>query len=51
LFQDKKSEILLETNSRRSSSKWTWALNIQFLFLADHVAKEDLKIEYKKSIM
>jgi hypothetical protein len=50
LYQDNKSAMLLETNGKKSSSKRTRALNIQYLFLADQVAnKENLEIEYKST--
>jgi hypothetical protein len=39
LYQDNKSTILLETNGKRSSSKRTHALNIQYFFLNDQVEK------------
>jgi hypothetical protein len=42
LFQDNKSSILLEKNSKASSRKRTKHINIQYLFITDRVSKEEL---------
>jgi hypothetical protein len=46
LYQDNKSTILLERNGKRSSSKHTRALNIQYFFLTDQIGKGNLIVEY-----
>ena len=46
LYQDNKSTILLEQNGKRSSSSRTRALNIQYFFLTDQIAKGNLIVEY-----
>jgi hypothetical protein len=44
LYQDNKSAVLLETNGRASSSKRTKHINIRYYYVADRVAKGDLRI-------
>ena len=44
LYQDNKSAILLETNEQVSSSKYTKHINIWYYYVADRVAKGDLRI-------
>ena len=44
LYQDNKSALLLETNGRASSSKPTKHINIRYYYVADRVAKGDLRI-------
>jgi hypothetical protein len=44
LFQDNKSAILLETNGRASSSKRTKHINIRYYYVADRVAKGELRV-------
>ena len=44
LYQDNKSAMLLETNGQASSSKRTKHINIQYYYVADWVAKGDLRI-------
>ena len=44
LYQDNKSAMLLETNGRASSSKRTKHINIRYYYVADRVAKGDLRI-------
>jgi hypothetical protein len=44
LYQDNKSAVLLETNGRASSSKRTKHINIWYYYVADRVAKGDLRI-------
>jgi hypothetical protein len=39
LMQDNKSTILLLKNGKRSSSKWTRALNIRYFYLTDQIEK------------
>ena len=46
LFQDNKSAILLENNSKRSAGKRSRALNVRYFFLTDQVEKGNLTIEY-----
>ena len=46
LFQDNKSAILLENNSKRSAGKRSRALNVRYFFLTDQVKKGNLTIEY-----
>jgi hypothetical protein len=45
-YQDNKSAILLENNSKRSSSKITYAIYIAYFFVTDQVEKKTLKVEY-----
>ena len=44
LYQDNKSAMLLETNGRASSSKRTRQIEIRYYFVANQVAKGDLRI-------
>jgi hypothetical protein len=44
LYQDNKSAMLLETNGRASSSKRTWHIEIRYYYVADQVAKGDLRV-------
>ena len=44
LYQDNRSAILLETNGRASSSKRTKHINIRYYYVADRVAKGDLRV-------
>ena len=44
LYQDNKSAMLLETNGRASSSKRIKHINIRYYYVADWVAKGDLRI-------
>jgi hypothetical protein len=46
LYQDNKSSILLETNSRGSSSKRTIHIAIRYFFIADRVKSKEIRIEY-----
>ena len=46
LYQDNKSSMLLEKNGRASSGKRTRHIDIRFYFVADRVAKGDLRIEH-----
>ena len=46
LFQDNKSAILIESNSKRSAGKRSRALNVRYFFLTDQVKKGNLTIEY-----
>jgi hypothetical protein len=39
VYQDNKSAILLETNGKKSSGKWTRALNICYFFINNQVEK------------
>ncbi len=43
--QDNQSAMLLEKNGRRSSSKWTRHINIQYFFVSDCVAAGKAKIQ------
>ena len=44
LYQDNKSAMLLETNGCTSSSKRTKHINIRYYYVADRVAKGDLRV-------
>jgi hypothetical protein len=44
LYQDNRSAMLLETNGRASSSKRTKHINIRYYYVADRVAKGDLRV-------
>ncbi len=44
LYQDNKSAMLLETNGRASSSKRTRHIEIRYYYVADRVAKGDLRV-------
>ncbi len=44
LYQDNKSAMLLETNGRASSSKRTRHIEIWYYYVADQVAKGDLRV-------
>ena len=46
LFQDNKSAILLEKNSKRSSGKRTRALNIRYFFVTDQIENGRLTVEH-----
>jgi hypothetical protein len=46
VYQDNKSAILLETNSKKSSGKQTRALNIRYFFITDQVEKGNTQIEH-----
>jgi hypothetical protein len=44
LYQDNKSAMLLETNGRSSSSKRTRHIKIRYYYVADQIAKGDLRV-------
>ena len=46
MYQDNKSAIILEVNGKISAGKISWALNICYLFITDHVEKENVHIKY-----
>ena len=46
LYQDNQSAILLEKNSRKSSSKRTKHLNSRFYFITNRINMKDLSIKY-----
>ena len=46
LYQDNKSAILLEKNGKKSSSKSTKHIVIQYYFITDRVKADELDIEY-----
>ena len=46
LHQDNKSTILLQENGRKSTRKWSRALNVRYFFLTDQVEKGNLRITY-----
>jgi hypothetical protein len=48
-YQDNKSAILLEENGKKSSSKRTQALNIQYFFLTDQVENGNVIIEHRST--
>ena len=46
IYQDNQSAMKLEKNERRSSSKWTWRINIQYYLVMDRISKDEISIEY-----
>jgi hypothetical protein len=46
LYRDNKSDILLETNGKKSSGKRTQALNIRYFFLMDQVEKGNVTMVF-----
>jgi hypothetical protein len=44
LYQDNKSAMLLETNEQASSSKRTRHIEIRYYYVANQVAKRDLRV-------
>jgi hypothetical protein len=46
LHQDNKSSMLLETNGRGSSGKWTGHINMPYFFIADRVKSGHIRIEH-----
>jgi hypothetical protein len=46
LFQDNLSVMLLERNSKKSSSKRTKHINIRYFFIKDRVANNELTIKH-----
>ena len=46
LYQDNKSEILLEKNSKKFFSKRKKHIAIRYYFITDRVKADDLNIEY-----
>jgi hypothetical protein len=46
LFQDNQAAMLLEKNGQASSGKRTRHLNIRYYFITDHIAKQELTVEY-----
>ena len=46
IHQDNQSSILLETNGRGSSSKWTRHMNTRYFFVADCVKRRQIEIRY-----
>ena len=46
LYQDNKSAILLETNSRKSAGKHSRVLNIHYFFITDQIERGNMTIEY-----
>jgi hypothetical protein len=46
IYQDNQSAMLLEKNGRGSSSKRTRHINIQYFFVADQIAADEVKVEY-----
>jgi len=46
IYQDNKSTILLETNTRKSAGKRSRALNIRYFFITDQVKRGNAQIEY-----
>ncbi len=44
LYQDNKSTMLLETNGRSLSSKHTRHIKIHYYYVADQIAKGDLRV-------
>jgi hypothetical protein len=46
VYQDNESAILMEKNSKASSSKRTKHINIRYYFVADRISKKDLTVEW-----
>jgi hypothetical protein len=46
VYQDNKSPILLETNGKKSSGKWTRALNTCYFFITNQVEKGNAQIKH-----
>jgi len=46
LYQDNRSAILLEENSKKSSGKQTRALNVRYFLIMDNVEKGNVQIKY-----
>ena len=46
VYQDNMSAILLEKNGKKSSGKWTRALNIRYFMVTDQVKKGHLIVKY-----
>ena len=46
LYQDNMSTILLGKNSKASSSKCTWHIDIRYFFITDWVANKEIEIIY-----
>jgi hypothetical protein len=46
LYQDNMSNILLETNRRASSSKWTKHIKVKYFLIKDKVDREEITIEH-----
>ena len=46
VYQDNKSTILLEKNSRRSSSQRAKHINIRYFFVTERIEKKELSIKY-----
>ena len=44
LYQDNKNAMLLEKNGQASSSKRTKHINIRYYYVADQLAKGDLRV-------
>ena len=45
-YQDKLSSILLNKNIQGSSSKNTWHININYLFVSDKLKSSKVAVEY-----
>jgi hypothetical protein len=46
VYQDNKSVILMERNSKASSSKHTTYINIRYYFVTDRISKKELTVEW-----
>ena len=46
LYQDNKTAILWEKNGRKSMSKQSHALNVQYFFISDQVNQGNLNVKY-----
>jgi hypothetical protein len=46
LYQDNQSAMLLEKNGKKSSSKRTRLINIQYFFVADMVQAKEVSVNY-----
>jgi hypothetical protein len=46
IYQDNQSAILLAKNGQGSSSKRTKHINIRYFFMADRIAKKEVRVDY-----
>ena len=46
IYQDNKSDILLENDGNSSSSKCTKHINIRYFFVTDRICKGDMEVEW-----
>ena len=46
MFQDNKSVVLLVENGKKSAGKRSRAINIQYFFVTDQVARKKMEVQY-----